>query len=70
VPVRYIAESSPSVLLRYISCAIGFVQVIDTSDLRVFLMQPGPRTGPVLCHIRRSKGSSLYPKCALTLTLP
>jgi hypothetical protein len=39
--------------------------VIDTSDLRVFLMQPGPRTGPVLCHIRRSKGSSMYPKCAL-----
>jgi len=41
--------------------------VIDTSDLRVFLMQPGPRTGPVLCHIRRSKGSSLYPKYALYL---
>mmetsp|Transcript_19676 Transcript_19676/g.23605 ORF Transcript_19676/g.23605 Transcript_19676/m.23605 type:complete len:492 (+) Transcript_19676:279-1754(+) len=39
---------------------------VDTSDMRVFLMQPGPRTGPILCHIRRQKGSAkLYPKYAL-----
>lgn len=30
--------------------------------------QPGPKNGPVLCHIRRSKGSAkLYPKYVLYL---
>merc|ERR1712070_1012019 len=34
--------------------------------MRVFLMQPGPKNGPILCHIRRQKGSAkLYPKYQL-----
>ena len=29
----------------------------DISDIRRFLMEPGPRNGPILCHIRREKGA-------------
>jgi hypothetical protein len=39
------------------------VQELDLSDLRSFLMQPGPMNGPVLCYIVRDKGSAkMYPK--------
>lgn len=42
------------------------VSAVDTSDMRVFLMQPGPKNGPILCHIRRSRGSAkMYPKYSL-----
>lgn len=36
---------------------------LDLSDIRSFLMQPGPRNGPVMCYIVRDKGSAkMYPK--------
>jgi hypothetical protein len=39
------------------------VQELDLSDLRSFLMQPGPMNGPVMCYIVRDKGSAkMYPK--------
>mmetsp|Transcript_6545 Transcript_6545/g.22557 ORF Transcript_6545/g.22557 Transcript_6545/m.22557 type:complete len:306 (-) Transcript_6545:67-984(-) len=43
---------------------------VDTSDMRSFLMQPGPKNGPVQCHIIRDKGGStkLFPKYALYLS--
>jgi hypothetical protein len=37
--------------------------MVDTSDMRRFLMAPGPREGPVQCYILRDKGSSrMYPR--------
>ena len=36
---------------------------IDLSDLPAFLLQPGPRNGPVMCYIVRDRGSAkMYPK--------
>mmetsp|Transcript_4769 Transcript_4769/g.10269 ORF Transcript_4769/g.10269 Transcript_4769/m.10269 type:complete len:445 (-) Transcript_4769:855-2189(-) len=41
---------------------------LDLSDLRAFLGQAGPKTGPVLCYIVRDKGSAkMYPKYNLFL---
>jgi len=41
---------------------------IDLSDIRAFLMQPGPRNGPIMCYIVRDKGSAkMYPKYNLFL---
>lgn len=40
---------------------------IDLSDIRTFLMTPGPRNGPVMCYIVRDKGSAkMYPKVRRT----
>jgi len=37
-------------------------------DMRAFLMQPGPRAGPIQCFIRRDKGASkMYPAYKLFL---
>ncbi|GAQ79336.1 hypothetical protein KFL_000280410 [Klebsormidium nitens] len=42
---------------------------VDLSDVRAFLMQPGPRDKPVQCHIRREKGKkSGHPVFVLCLT--
>lgn len=41
---------------------------LDLSDIRSFLMAPGPKTGPVMCYIVRDKGSAkMYPKYNLFL---
>ena len=40
---------------------------VDTSDMRRFLMEPGPKNGAILCHIRREKGKLGYPYYALYL---
>jgi len=42
---------------------------VDTSDMRVFLMRPGPLPGEgaIQCHIRREKGSMGYPSYSLWL---
>jgi len=34
---------------------------VDISDKRVFLMNPGPKTGPVQCHIIRKAGKGFIP---------
>ena len=42
-------------------------QNVVTSDLRRFLMDPGPKDGSILCHIRREKGKLGYPYYAVYL---
>lgn len=45
--------------------------VPDLSDKRLFLMQPGPRSGHVQCTIKREKGNfGMYPKYVLRLDGP
>ena len=42
--------------------------VLDLSDLRSFLMAPGPKNGPVMCYIVRDKGGAkMYPRYMLFL---
>ena len=36
-------------------------------DTRRFLMDPGPKDGAILCHIRREKGKLGYPYYAVYL---
>ena len=45
-------------------------QNVPTSDLRRFLMDPGPKDGSILCHIRREKGKLGYPYYAVYLEAP
>lgn len=41
---------------------------LDLSDLRSFLMAPGPKNGPVMCYIVRDKGGAkMYPRYMLFL---
>ncbi|KAK9838369.1 hypothetical protein WJX81_007666 [Elliptochloris bilobata] len=42
--------------------------VIEDADLRAFLMQPGPGTGPIQCVLTRERrGAKLFPEYALHL---
>lgn len=50
--------------------ALYTTQNLDTSDIRAFLMEPGPKNGSILCHIRREKGKLGYPYYAVYLEAP
>lgn len=50
--------------------ALYTTQNLDTSDIRAFLMEPGPKNGAILCHIRREKGKLGYPYYAVYLEAP
>eukprot|EP00899_Mesostigma_viride_P012551 jgi/Mesvir1/21297/Mv21688-RA.1 len=48
--------------------AITSSRHMDVSDIRMFLMQPGPKDGPILCQIIRDKGKQkMFPKFSLML---